>query len=290
MSKRILILGAGGMLGHDCFNYFNSLEGFETFGTWRKEDQDRIKSFDANNDSVKELISELNPDWIINCIGVIKQKIDESDQLSVENTFRINQDFPHEIARVVAKTRTKVIQIATDCVFSGEVGSYSEESKHDAYDLYGKSKSRGEIDSEEFVNLRVSIIGREIETKYSLVDWFLAHDHGALVNGYENHLWNGITTIAFSRIAAGIIQSEYQVSGTIHIVPSSQVNKYELLNLLSKHFDRGDIRIKPINTPCKVDRTLSTLYPELNQSIWKNAGYKEIPSIEELIAELADNS
>ncbi len=278
------------MLGNACFNYFNSFSEFETFGTWRKEDQEKIKFFDATNDSVKELISELNPDWIINCIGVIKQKIDENDQRSVENTIRINQEFPHEIARVVAQTKTKVIQIATDCVFNGEAGGYSEESYHDALDLYGKSKSSGEIDSKEFVNLRVSIIGREIETKFSIADWFLAHDHEARVDGFENHLWNGITTLAFARIAAGIIRSNHQVSGTIHIVPSGQVSKFELLNLLSKYFNRGDIKIKPINTPSPVDRTLCTLYPDLNVSIWKNAGYEAIPSIEDLIVELAENS
>jgi len=290
MSRRILVLGVGGMLGNACFNYFNTFSEFETFGTWRKEDQEKIKFFDATNDSVKELISELNPDWIINCIGVIKQKIDENDQRSVENTIRINQEFPHEIARVVAQTKTKVIQIATDCVFNGEAGGYSEESYHDALDLYGKSKSSGEIDSKEFVNLRVSIIGREIETKFSIADWFLAHDHEARVDGFENHLWNGITTLAFARIAAGIIRSNHQVSGTIHIVPRGQVSKYELLNLLSKYFNRGDIKIKPIDTPSLVDRTLCTLYPELNVSIWKNAGYEAIPSIEDLIVELAENS
>lgn len=277
------------MLGNACFNYLNSLSEFETYGTWRKADEGNVKFFDARNGSVRDVINGVAPDWIINCIGVIKQKIDESDRNSVENTMKINRDFPHELARAIQETNTKVIQIATDCVFSGDVGNYSEESRHDALDLYGKSKSSGEINSKEILNLRVSIIGREIESKFSIADWFLSQDRGASVEGYQNHFWNGITTLAFSRIAAGIIRSDQQASGTIHIVPGDQVSKYELLNLLSKYFDRGDIKIKPINTSIQIDRTLCTHYPELNNSIWKNAGYETIPSIEDLIAELANN-
>lgn len=278
------------MLGNACFNYFNSLSEFETYGTWRKADEGKVKFFDARSGSVRDLINGVSPDWIINCIGVIKQKIDESDRNSVENTFKINRDLPLQLARAIEQTNTKVIQIATDCVFSGSVGNYSENSCHDALDLYGKSKSSGEINSKEFVNLRVSIIGREIESKFSIADWFLSQDRGASIEGYQNHFWNGITTLAFSRIAAGIIRSDKEVSGTVHIVPSDHVSKYELLNLLSKYFDRGDIKIKPINTSSQIDRTLCTIYPEINKSIWKNAGYESIPSIEDLIAELANKS
>ena len=290
MSKKVLILGVEGMLGHTCFDYFNGQSDFQTFGTWRKADQEKVKFFDATNCSVEKLISDVQPDWIINCIGVIKQKINENDPISIENTLRINQEFPHEIARAVAETKTRVIQIATDCVFNGEIGNYSEESRHDALDLYGKSKSLGEIQAKEFINLRVSIIGREIETNLSLADWFLSQDDGAKVNGFQNHMWNGITTIAFSRIAAGIVRSRQQIFGTMNIVPNDQISKFELLQLLGKYFDRGDIGINPSDAPIAVDRTLCTIYPELNRAIWKSAGYEAIPSIKELIEELADCS
>ncbi len=290
MNKRILILGVGGMLGHTCFEYFNQFREFKTFGTWRKAEHGSIKFFDVHNGSIKQLINEVDPDWIINCIGVIKQKIDENDQISREDTLRINQEFPHSIANVVVGTKTKVIQIATDCVFNGDIGGYSETSPHDATDLYGTSKSAGEIDSPEFINLRVSIIGREISSNVSLADWFLSQGQGAKIDGFQNHFWNGITTLAFSRIAAGIVLGEENTSGTMNIVPSDQVSKYELLQLLGKYFDRNDIFINPTNTSKQVDRTLCTINPELNRSIWKRAGYTTIPTIEDLIQEFAANS
>jgi dTDP-4-dehydrorhamnose reductase len=290
MTKKVLILGASGMLGHACLDFFEDLSEFETYGTWRKPSEENIRTFDAMRDSVGELINEIKPDWIINCIGIIKQKIDETDESSIAHTLQINEVFPRQLADAVAGTKIKVIQIATDCVFDGSAGQYYEIASHNAVDLYGKTKSHGEILSPEFMNLRVSIIGREVASNYSLVDWFLSNDFGAQVNGYSNHFWNGITTIAFARIAAGIMQSNQFVSGTFHIIPSNEVSKYELLELIRKHFGREDISISPIDVPLTLDRTLRTTNQDLNRTLWEGAGYKKIPSIQELVEELAINS
>jgi dTDP-4-dehydrorhamnose reductase len=290
MSKRVLILGVTGMLGHACFEYFNNSGDFETFGTWRNPPEKQTKSFDVFVGSIGELVNEVKPDWIINCIGVIKQKIDEANQTSVENVFRINEEFSKELADAVAGTGVKVIQIATDCVFDGGQGRYTELSPHDALDLYGRSKSLGEVSAPEFMNLRVSIIGREVMSNFSLVDWFLSQDYGAEVNGYTNHLWNGITTIAFTRIAAGIIRNNKFTSGTFHIIPNDDMSKYELLQQLRKYFSREDILISPVNAPTFVDRSLRTIYPEINRNLWQGANYNTVPSIEALVEELSFTS
>jgi dTDP-4-dehydrorhamnose reductase len=290
MSKRVLILGATGMLGHTCFSYFNSNAEFDTYGTWRKTTKENLKAFDVFKDSIEDLIQEIQPNWVINCIGMIKQRIDESNQFSVMSTRKINQMFPRDLANAVAGTDARVIQIATDCVFSGEEGRYYESAPHNAIDLYGRSKSLGEILAPEFVNLRTSIIGRELATNFSLVDWFLSHDLNSEVNGYLNHHWNGITTSSFARIAHGIIKSDGFVSGTFHIVPSNEVSKYELLQLVRGSYDREDLLIRPVEAPRFVDRTLHTNHPNFNEAVWSSAGYESIPSIKELVEELANNT
>ena len=106
---------------------------------------------------------------------------------------------------------------------------------------------------------------------------------------WSNYFWNGITTIAFARIAAGIMQSNQFVSGTFHVIPSNDVSKYELLELIRKHFGREDISISQINVPITMDRTLRTTNQDLNRILWDGAGYKKIPSIQELVEELAIN-
>jgi dTDP-4-dehydrorhamnose reductase len=287
MTKKVLILGVNGMLGHTCFEYLTSLKKFELFGTWRGLAFENIRFFDAAKGNVLELINELSPDWIINCIGVIKQKIQFDNQDSIDNAFTINSDFPRKVASAIAGTDVRFLQIATDCVFKGEAGFYQECSLHDATDPYGQSKSFGEIQAPEIMNLRVSIIGREKESNHSLLDWFLSRSHGTTVDGYINHFWNGITTLAFARIAAGIIEEEEFRSGTFHVVPNDEVSKFELLQLIQHQFMRDDLTVVPANGPEHVDRRLRTIHPELNAKLWSAAGYKGVPNISELLEELS---
>lgn len=287
MAKKVLILGVNGMLGHTCFEYFTSLKKFELFGTWRGFAFENVRSFDAVEGNVSELINEFSPDWIINCIGVIKQKIKMDNQDSIDNAFKINSDFPKKLALAVSGTDARVLQIATDCVFKGDSGLYQECSFHDAIDPYGQSKSFGEVQKPEIMNLRVSIIGREIGSNHSLMEWFLSSSHGAKVDGYINHFWNGITTLAFARIAEGIIEKGGFKSGTFHVVPSDGISKFELLQIIGHQFMRQDVTVVPVKGLEYVDRRLSTMHPELNARLWSAAGYKEVPTISELLAEFA---
>jgi dTDP-4-dehydrorhamnose reductase len=290
MTKRVLVLGIGGMLGSTCFNYFNRIEKLETFGTWRKPSQSKIKSFDALVDPISDLIDEVDPEWIVNCIGLIKQKIKHEDQNSDKHVYDLNSGFPRALADKVASSKIKVIQIATDCVYSGDKGGYLEDSIHDATDIYGKSKSLGEIYSNEFLNLRVSIIGREISSSLSLTDWFLSQEYSAKVDGFVTHKWNGITTLAYSKIVAGMIINDWFTPGVLHVIPEGEVSKFELLQLFATHFHRNDLKINPKITIPGVDRTLGTNFPELNEELWMLAGYKEIPSIKFLVNEFSNYS
>jgi dTDP-4-dehydrorhamnose reductase len=290
MTKKVLVLGIGGMLGSTCFNYFNRSEKFETFGTWRKPSQSKIKSFDALVDPISDLIDEVNPEWIVNCIGLIKQKIKDEDQESNKHIYDLNSGFPRALADEVASSKIKVIQIATDCVYSGDTGHYFEDSIQDATDIYGKSKSLGEISSNEFLNLRASIIGREISSSLSLTDWFLSQEYSAKVDGFVNHKWNGITTLAYSKIVAGMIINDWFMPGVLHVIPEGEVSKFELLQLFATHFHRNDLKINPKITIPGIDRTLRTNFPELNKELWMLAGYKEIPSIQFLVNEFSNYS
>lgn len=83
----------------------------------------------------------------------------------------MNSEFPHIISEIFPKS--KIFQIATDCVFSGTKGNYTEDDFHNATDIYGKTKSLGEVKNNNFFNLRTSIIGKELDGKFSLIEWFL---------------------------------------------------------------------------------------------------------------------
>lgn len=280
------MLGTQGMLGHEITRTLRD-QGFEVQGTTRghQKSQETLSfNFDGTLRSVNELFSSVNDtSVVVNCIGLIPQKRTAVNQH--RDFISHNMLLPIFLDRAAQDYGFKIIQIATDCVFSGKTGMYSEESQHDATDIYGITKSMGEIDSPHFLNLRCSIIGSEIRKWVSLRDWLLNQEIGATVNGYVDHLWNGITTLSFAKIVSGILRSDHVFTGTRHIVPRNNLSKFQLLMAIANSAGRKDLVIKEFDSGIPIDRRLITRYPEYNENLWTGAGYASIPSIEELIEE-----
>jgi dTDP-4-dehydrorhamnose reductase len=180
----------------------------------------------------------------------------------------------------------KVIQIATDCVFSGKVGHYSETSEHDPADVYGKTKSVGEVVSPSMMHLRVSIIGPEKRGFTSLYDWVARQPQDSKITGYTNHFWNGIPAKHFGRLAKTIIENNLFEAGVHHVLPADDVTKAELVRLIAEHSGRSDISISDAPAATGIDRTLSTNTPDFSAGLWRAAGYSAPPSIARLVREI----
>ena len=284
---KILILGATGMLGTACKTLFMHSSKNHVITTSRNQSGNSVQ-FDAKIDSVEALIEKVEPDWIINCIGVIKPHINENLYGSTENAIEINSVFPHRIAKAIEGSNTKVIQIATDCVYSGDVGSYTESHSHDALDVYGKTKSLGEVNSEAFMHLRASIIGPEQERSTSLMEWFLGQQPNAQVNGFTDHLWNGITTHHFAKLALSITETKLFSPGVKHVLPGDIVAKAELLKHFKEVYGRSDIVINRVESTKKIDRTLSSNQIDFSNHIWRASGYKSAPTVQQMVQEQFD--
>jgi dTDP-4-dehydrorhamnose reductase len=179
--------------------------------------------------------------------------------------------------------QTKVLQIATDCVYSGKEGGYTENSPHDPLDVYGKTKSLGEVASEQFFHIRASIIGPEYGRSTSLLEWFLSQPKNAEVNGYTDHLWIGLTTHHFALLAKAIVLAGGDFSGTQHVIPANIVTKAELLESFAQVYNRNDIKINPIVSKFRIDRTLKTQDISRSNNLWKLAGYDKPLTIQEMI-------
>ncbi len=298
--KSILIIGGLGMLGSEVLkefantNYnihatYRSKADLNSFKNIFKKNKIRIRfhQFDIRNFLNKRLINIIKKkEIIINCAGIIKPYIDEKDIKSIDNAILVNSRFPHYLNFLAKTTNAKIFQIATDCVYSGKKGNYSENDNHDATDVYGKTKSLGEVSSPNFYNLRCSIIGNEIKNNKSLVEWFKNSKKGSTLNGFSDHLWNGITTNAFAKITRSIIENNIQIPNFIHIVPKNKLTKYTLLKLFRKKFRRNDLTINKIKSHQKVNRTLKTIYVKKNLEIWKKSLFLNVEKIENLVKDL----
>ena len=285
--QKVLILGATGMLGSACMEVMSHDSKIDLIGTARTA-IDQLLEFDARVDSIATLLEVNKPNWIINCIGIIKPHIDEKVSSSIENAIEVNSEFPIVLANAAEKIGAKVIQIATDCVYSGVQGSYIESDFHDATDVYGKTKSLGEVPAPNVMHLRASIIGPEVGRSTSLLEWFRNQPDGAKLNGFTDHLWNGVTTHAFGKLSLGIIKNEGFSSGAHHVIPKDIVAKSELLRIFARAYSRGDLEISDVVSPKRIDRTLNTNDKSLSDSLWLLAGYKSPPTVEEMVIEQAN--
>ena len=289
--NRILVLGKDGMLGTMVSKYFTSLNEYEVYLTSRRDDltvfNDNVRKFDVTKDSLEILINEINPDFLINCIGIIKPEINEDNKESIEKAININTYFPLKISQLAKNKNFKYIQIGTDCVFSGVVGDYLEDASQDANDIYGKTKIGGETEHADKYILRGSIVGPESGDGKSLLNWFLSQSSNK-VNGFSDHMWNGITTLNFAKIVDGMIKNNNFNFHTQHVVPKDEVSKYDLLIYFKKYFD-VDVIIEKSNSSNSVNRSLKTNNKDENIKLWKDAGYSSVPSIEENIKELSES-
>jgi dTDP-4-dehydrorhamnose reductase len=275
---KILVLGANGMLGSQVVETLKHKK-IEVYST--KTNPDKLMDFQYRFgiDDLEQIIYKIpDLDYVLNCIGAIPQR-----DTRPEN-FKINWELPLLLKALADKIGFKVIQIATDCAFDGLIGKYSETDSATPIDAYGESKVLGEVRSQRFMHIRCSIIGNDKESR-SLYSWLISHEENSVVTGYINHIWNGVTTLAFAKVVTGIVLNESFVPGIHHLVPSSTVTKYELLGLIAKSENRLDLSVVPHMTEAKVDRTLTTIDPRLNQELWEYGGYSPIPSVSDLVTE-----
>lgn len=260
---KIAILGISGMLGSTVYKYFKENTNYEVIGT--SKDDKFINDKDIFRFNALEFIDKDYPwstdnfygvDYIINCIGIIKPAI--KNQNDIYNAILINSIFP----RKLCNCNKNVINISTDCTFSGNKGRYIESSPHDAQDEYGKTKSLGE-DTENSMVLRTSIIGEEINNHYSLISWCKSQKNKE-VNGFINHFWNGITTLQYAKCCHSIIKDNLYNHGLYHIF-SDQHSKYEMLNMFNNKWDLN-MKINAVKAAYDCDRTLNTI-KDLNSKL-----------------------
>jgi dTDP-4-dehydrorhamnose reductase len=234
---------------------------------------------------VHDLAAFEGQDWIVNAIGITKPLIRDDNAAEIENAIEINSRLPHLIAHW-AKPHTRILQIATDCVYSGAKGHYVESDVHDALDVYGKTKSLGECFLPNTHHLRCSIIGPEPKDFKFLIEWFRRQAPNVSVNGFTNHHWNGVTTLHFAKLCKGVMESGLALPHLQHVVPSGLVTKAQMLHDFARAYNRPDITIRDTEAKTVIDRTLDTAAPDVNLALWKAAGYTTPPTVTDMILEL----
>ena len=273
---KLLILGSNGLLGNTLTKYFFEKNNYETYGFLR--DTAKLKFFKRkyinrliiiqdilNINDLSSKIKVLRPNVIINCIGQTN-KIRGQNLNNLENFININSLFPFRLKALCDEIQSRLIHFSSDCVFSGEKGFYSERDNPDPTDVYGKSKLLGELDSENIITIRKSVIGHELDSKKGLLEWFLNQE--GYVEGYKEAIFSGLTVLELARIIDMYILPNKNIKGIIHL-SAEPISKYDLLKIIANQYNKI-INIKP-NKEIKIDRSLNSQYFK------KVTGYKSVP-------------
>lgn len=244
--KTVLVLGATGILGSAIYRYMAQQPDYLLFGASRNNQKFKIEAEDPA--SAINIFNQVQPDIVINCIGIIKQKHTSDDQM-----MTVNGRFPHWISKLCNISGARFIHISTDCVFSGSSGNYLENDAPDAIDAYGKSKAVGEINYGNAVTLRTSLIGHENKTTLSLLEWFLSQTDS--VKGFKNAIFSGLPAVEIARVIHKHVLPNEALQGLYHL-SASPINKFDLLTLISKVYQK-EIKIIP-EYEFKIDRSLNS--------------------------------
>ena len=239
---RLLILGVSGLIGHKLLQELST--EFEVFGTLHKNKNSygNLPLFSSNNiieninvnefEILKGFLHIINPDVILNCVGITKRKIDNNFPLE---PITINSIFPHRLAMWAGENNKRIIHFSTDCVFDGKVGDYTEESITTAEDLYGRTKALGEIKYSNTLTIRSSFIGQELFDKTELLDWFLSRE-GKIIKGFVNTFYSGVSTIFMAQVVKSILLNFRDINGIYQLASEKTISKFELLNLAKEAF------------------------------------------------------
>lgn len=280
---RVLVIGGAGMLGHKLIQTLSPTFDVHTMVRSWHPVYDRYGIFDPQRtisgtdisdfDAIVSILGRLQPQVVVNCVGVIKQLPTAKDPIV---SITVNSLFPHRMAALCKATGSRFIHISTDCVFDGAKGNYTEDDPSNATDLYGRSKHLGEVSGEGSLTIRTSIIGRELKTTSGLVEWFLSQ-RGKQIKGFTKAIFSGLTTQGLSRIIASIINDHPQLSG-LYQVSTDPIDKFDLLSRIGKAMNVA-VDIRPDND-FTIDRSL-------NSQRFRSQTLIEIPGWDTLIADMA---
>jgi dTDP-4-dehydrorhamnose reductase len=259
--KKVLILGASGMLGNTALRFFANRGIYEAIGSIRsakvlslfpKPLRDRIVTGIDVDDvaGLNKLFDATTPNVVINCIGVVKQLAQADDPLVA---IPINSVLPHRLARLSQAVGARLVHLSTDCVFSGKKGMYREDDFADGDDLYGRSKYLGEVDYPNAITLRTSIIGHELCGSLGLLNWFLSQNDG--VNGYTRAVFSGFPAIEIARVIHDFVIPNPSLKG-VYQLSAEPIAKFDLLRLIADIYGKT-IEIRP-DDKVAVDRSLDS--------------------------------
>ena len=252
--NRILITGSNGMLGQRTVQFYSSKENIELLTTSVEENSvvdsvDYISSDIKNRDSIKKVIHDYYPDFIVHTAAFTN--VDLSEKLR-EDAWKINVKGVEYIAEAARAIDAHIIHISTDYIFDGKDGPYSENALPNPVGYYGRTKFASEnalrISGTFFTILRTNVLyGIAPNSRPDFVRWVInsleKKENIRIVKDQINNptfiddLVQGINKII-----------EFRKTGTFNIGGKEFLSRYDFTLRIAEYFNLNKNLITPITT------------------------------------------
>jgi dTDP-4-dehydrorhamnose reductase len=111
----------------------------------------------------------------------------------------------------------------------------------------------GEVDYAPHLTIRTSIIGHELNSNVSLIDWFLSQE--GETKGFSKAIFSGLPTCYIARILAENILPNHELTG-LHQLSVDPIDKYTLLNKVATVYSKKIVINECISL--EIDRSLNS--------------------------------
>jgi len=247
-NTRILITGAGGMLGKDIVAAFSRDTDFDVHMLVRSTQTSRpgvVVGDLRSRPFLKEAMRTIDPDVIIHCAAMVNVEQCEANK---EAANEVNVEATSLLASH-RNGKVRFVYVSTDSVFNGKKGNYTEEDEPHPLNYYATSKLSGELvtrrENPTSVIVRTNIFGYHVQRRSSLAEWALERlANREALDGFVDVRFNPL----YTRQLADIIKDHFVTGasrGVWHVGSDQHISKYEFLVKLAKVFQYSQSLIRP---------------------------------------------
>lgn len=248
--KRILVTGARGLLGQKVTEVIRRESEYEVLTSDLTANSEGGLSLDiTDRQKVVDVIGSLKPYAIVNAAAYTN--VDKAE-VEREAAYKINATAVGYLAEAANIFGAKLIHISTDYVFDGLKGNYSEASKPQPVNYYGKTKLAGEnlliAKLTDYVILRTQVLyGYAPGAKMNFVLWVVDRlSKGESIRVVDDQVGN--PTLADELAFAVLKACQPKVTGLYHVAGMETVSRYDFALQVADVFNLAPSSITPIKS------------------------------------------
>ena len=272
MTKKILITGANGQLGHEMRNLLEGDSRFDCIFT----DVAELDICDA--EAVNRAVTDNRVDYIVNCAAYTQ--VDKAED-NVELCRKINVGAVENLAQAAAQCGARMIHISTDYVFDGKgYRPYTEEMPPHPQSVYGATKLEGEQALQRFCPQSVIVRTAWLYSPYgnnfvkTMMRLGVEREELSVV---ADQIGSPTCAADLAQAILAILQAETFVPGIYHFSNEGACSWYDFTVAIHRLAGITTCRVKPIRSDEYPSRAHRPFYSVLDKSRIKQTYGLTIP-------------